>query len=58
MTSNQIMLKQFIEQHHFESETQDNGVVVYIPVFRDAAFLHNEAHYCETVRDARNALGY
>lgn len=58
MTSNQIMLKQFIENHHFETVLQDEAVVVLIPTWNDYGFLGNEAIICATVRDARNALGY
>lgn len=59
MNSNQLMLKQFIDSHHFESQIQDNGVIVFIPVYRGIAeYVGNEAHYCETARQTRTALGY
>jgi hypothetical protein len=60
----QLELKHYIDNHGFETELQDNGVVLYIPVTRFVdnglgnRFLSNEAHYVETFRQARNALGY
>jgi hypothetical protein len=55
----QLELKQYIDNHSFDTELQDNGVVLFIPVFRGMAeFIGNEAHYVETYREARTALGY
>lgn len=58
----QVELTQYIEGHNFEAIKQDNGVVVLIPCYRgtEPNFIHlgNEAHYCETYREARTALGY
>lgn len=63
MRTLQIELKHYIDNHGFETIIQDNGVVALIPVSKGRAdtpdnFLGCEAHYCETYREARNALGY
>ena len=60
----QLELKQYIENHSFETLLQDSGVVLYIPVTRFVdnglgyRYMGNEAHYVETYREARTALGY
>lgn len=60
----QLELRQYIENHHFSTDLQDNGVIIYIPVTR---FIDNgignkllgcEAIYVESYREARQALGY
>lgn len=60
----QLELKQYIDNHSFNTQLQDNGVVLYIPVTRFVdnglgyKYLGCEAHYVETYREARTALGY
>lgn len=60
----QLELKHYIDNHNFKTELQDDGVVLYIPVTRFVdtglgyRLVGNEAHYVETYRQARVALGY
>lgn len=55
----QIELKQYIDNHGFDSQLQDGGVIVFIPAYRgNAGFVGCEAHHVETYRQARTALGY
>ncbi len=60
----QLELKHYIDNHSFTTELQGEGVVLFIPVTRfidnglGNRFMGNEAHYVETYRQARVALGY
>ena len=62
----QIELKQYIDNHNFETALQDTGVILFIPVYfigfsgkpAPTQVRGYEAHYVETYRQARCAIGY
>lgn len=64
LNTKQVNLKHYVEQHEFDVHTQDDGIVLYIPVnglnrhTGQTGHLGYEAHYCETARETRSALGY
>lgn len=51
----QLELYQYIENHNMPCELQDDGVVLYLAPYGRSTC---EAHYIETYRQARAALGY
>lgn len=66
----QIELSHYVDNHGFDTIKQDDGIVILMPVYRDAKptekplpdtcliLLGIEAQFITTYREARAALGY
>lgn len=53
------LLERWICNHGHTTMKQDGGIVIYIECWREwEGRLGAEAHYVETLEEARKALGY
>lgn len=52
------LLEKWICNHGHITMRQDAGLVIYIATYTNLGYAGNEAHYVETLAQARKALGY